>query len=116
FALNTYVPVGLAPLVAHEWWPAAPARDLAIAASLVLIAAGAIGLARSAPVARVLAADASSSRSGTGRSPREDSLAASAASELRAYAGSTVTTTTAPGARAWSSRLIGSPPAVRTKR
>ena len=84
FALNTYVPVGLAPLLAHEWWPASPARDLAIVASLALIAAGALVLARSAPVARVLASDASTSRSGTGRRPRDERLAASAASELRA--------------------------------
>lgn len=84
FALNTFLPVALAPLLAREWWPASPARDAGIVVALALIAAGTVALARSSPVARALAAPATSSSSGTARSPRDESSSASAASELRA--------------------------------
>lgn len=78
-ALTTLVPVALAPLVAREWWPASPLRAAGLAAGLVATAIGALALARAAPVGRVLAAEASSSASGTARMPRAASEEASAA-------------------------------------
>ena len=80
FALTTFVPVGLAPLVAREWWPASPWRACGLVLSLLLVGGGALALARSKPVARALAAEATSSPSGTPRNPREESPAATAAS------------------------------------
>jgi drug/metabolite transporter (DMT)-like permease len=80
FALTTFVPVALAPLVAREWWPASGWRACGLVFSLLLVGGGALALARSKPVARVLAAEAASSSSGTPRSPREERPAATAAS------------------------------------
>ncbi len=65
FALTTFVPVGLAPLLAREWWPASPLRDAGIVLGLAATSIGALALARVAPVAL-----ASSSESGTERMPR----------------------------------------------
>jgi len=64
FALTTFVPVGLAPLLAREWWPASPLRDTGIVLGLAATSIGALALARVAPVAL-----ASSSESGTERMP-----------------------------------------------
>jgi drug/metabolite transporter (DMT)-like permease len=74
FALTTFVPVGLAPLLAGEWWPASPLRDAGIAAGLAAAGLGALVLARVAPLA-----PASSSESGTAWTPRRASEEASAA-------------------------------------
>lgn len=81
FGLNTFGPVALAPLLAREWWPADALRDAGIVLALALVGAGVVVLTRSSPVGRALAAETSSSESGTARSPRERSTAASAANE-----------------------------------
>ncbi|HKI91833.1 MAG TPA: hypothetical protein VJ986_06000 [Gaiellaceae bacterium] len=83
FALTTFVPVGLAPLLAREWWPASPLRDAGIVAGLAATAAGALALARAEPVARVLETASSRTPSGTARSPRVASDDLSAASDAR---------------------------------
>jgi drug/metabolite transporter (DMT)-like permease len=80
FALTAFVPVALAPLVAREWWPVSTWRVCGLVLSLALIGGGALRLARSKPIARVLAAEATSSSSETPRSPREESSAATVAS------------------------------------
>jgi drug/metabolite transporter (DMT)-like permease len=86
FSLTTFVPVGLAPLLAGEPWSSSPLLDAGLVSSLLLIGCGAVALARSAPVARTLAAEATSSSSGTGRRPLSERNAASAVSESRARA------------------------------
>jgi drug/metabolite transporter (DMT)-like permease len=80
FALTTFVPVALAPLLAREWWPASAARDVLLVLALLLTGGGALALARAEPIARALA-DASSTSSGTGRSPRAERALISLASE-----------------------------------
>jgi drug/metabolite transporter (DMT)-like permease len=79
FALTTFVPVALAPLLAREWWPASALRDAGLAVGLVATGIGALALARAAPVGRVLAPEARSSERGTARMPRRSSDDASVA-------------------------------------
>ncbi|MBV8563132.1 MAG: hypothetical protein JOZ56_08580 [Actinobacteria bacterium] len=74
FALTTFVPVGLAPLLAREWWPHSAARDVGIVIGLAATGLGALALARVAPLA-----SASSLESGTARIPRPASDDASPA-------------------------------------
>src|SRR5437763_130842 len=74
FALNTFVPVALAPLLAREAWPSALGRLAALVAALAVLAACVVRLARSTSVDRVLA-EGRSSESETGRSPRASSAA-----------------------------------------
>jgi hypothetical protein len=81
FALTTFVPVALAPLLAREWWPASPLRDAGLAAGLLATGLGALAIARAGPVGRVLVPESRSSASGTARIPRrsrEDSSAVTA--------------------------------------
>lgn len=67
YGLNTLVPVLLAPLLASEPWSSGPLQRAALSASLVLVAAGVVLLARSPAVGAVLRTEAAtSSASGTG--------------------------------------------------
>jgi drug/metabolite transporter (DMT)-like permease len=84
YALTTFVPVGLAPVLAREWWSGDPLRDIGLVVSLLMVGVGAIGLARSGSVGRVLLVEASSASSETPRRRRDDSSALSAAREWRA--------------------------------
>ena len=86
FALNTFVPVALAPLLAHEAWPTAPARLAALVAALAVLAIGVVRLARSSSVDRVLA-EGRSSDSDAARSPRASSAAITRMREARAAGG-----------------------------
>src|SRR5438132_8588075 len=86
FALNTFVPVALAPLLAHEAWPSAPGRLAALVAALAVLAACVVRLARSTSVDRVLA-EGRSSESETGRSPRASSAVITRITEARATGG-----------------------------
>jgi hypothetical protein len=82
FALTTFVPVALAPLLAREWWSASALRDFGLVASLAVIGVAAVALARSTAVGRALvAAEARSAPTGTPRSRRDASSATAAASE-----------------------------------
>ena len=81
FAMTTFVPVALAPLIAHELWPASASRAGGLVLGLLLVGGGAVALARSPTVARALAAKAKSSGSETPRSLREESRSASAVIE-----------------------------------
>jgi hypothetical protein len=92
-ALTTFVPVALAPLLARELWPADAWRDAGLVAGLLLAGGGALSLARSPTVARVLAAESSSSASDTPRSPRAESRWTSAVSDAGADEPATSTTT-----------------------
>ena len=86
FALTTFVPVALAPLLAHEWWPASPLRDLGLVVSLLLVGASPIVLLSASPtLGRVLslAADASNASSDTPRRWRRSSSQRSSASARR---------------------------------
>lgn len=78
-ALTTFVPVALAPLLAHEWWPSSPLRTAGLVIGILATGGGALALATVAPVGGVLERDASSSDSVTGRSPRRSSEETSAA-------------------------------------
>jgi hypothetical protein len=69
-AAATVVPVVLAPFVAGEDWSGGAGLRAVLVVSLVLVVAGAAQIARAPAVAAVLEAEASSRRSGTGRSPR----------------------------------------------
>ena len=69
-ALNTFVPVALAPLLVGELWPGDPLRTLGLVAGLGATGAGVLVLGRAEPVARAVAPDASSTDSGTARRPR----------------------------------------------
>lgn len=73
FALTTFVPVALAPVLAREFWPSSPLRTAGLVVGLLLTGGGAAALATAAPVGRVLEAEASSSESVTGTSPRRPS-------------------------------------------
>lgn len=98
FALTAFVPVALAPTLVAESWPSSPPRLAGLVASLLLVGIGALTLSASAPVGRLLAArEASSLGSGTARSPRVRSAAASLAVSDRDGAPAAATrTTTAP--------------------
>ena len=78
FALTTFVPVALAPLLAREWWPSSPLRIAGLVAGLLATGGGAAALATVEPVGRWMAREASSTESGTGRSPRRSSEETSA--------------------------------------
>jgi drug/metabolite transporter (DMT)-like permease len=98
-AAATVVPVVLAPFVAGEGWAHGPLVRTILVGSLVLVIGGAVQLTRSPAVAAVLATDARSRRSGTGRRPRARRKATTlptAAADARASE-STTTTTIAPG-------------------
>jgi drug/metabolite transporter (DMT)-like permease len=84
FALTTFVPVALAPAIAREWWSTSALRDLGLFVSLALVGGGALALARSRPVVRALAAEATSSVSDTARRSLDASNASAAVSESRA--------------------------------
>ena len=45
-ALTTFVPVALAPLLAHEWWPHSPLRLVGLVIGLLATGGGAAALAR----------------------------------------------------------------------
>jgi drug/metabolite transporter (DMT)-like permease len=82
-ALTTFVPVALAPLLAHEWWPSSPLRLAGLVIGILATGGGALALATVAPVGRVLEREANSSESVTGRRPRlstEETTAAAARS------------------------------------
>ncbi len=66
FGVTTTVPVALAPAVAHETWGGQPLARAGLAVSLAAVLAGIVLVARSAAVAAVLRAEASSSPSDTG--------------------------------------------------
>jgi hypothetical protein len=78
FALATFVPVALAPVLAGEWWPGSGLREAGLVVGLLCTGLGALVLARAGPVGRVLAPEASSTGSGTARSPRVSRAEASA--------------------------------------
>lgn len=80
FALTTFVPVALAPVVAREWWPTSPLRTAGLVLGLLATGGGAVALGTVEPVGRVIAREASRAESGTGRSPRRSSEDASAIS------------------------------------
>jgi drug/metabolite transporter (DMT)-like permease len=86
FALNTFVPVALAPLLAHEAWPSESGRLAALVVALVVLAVGVVSLARSTSVDRVLA-EGRSSESETGRRSRASSAAITRITEARASGG-----------------------------
>src|SRR5579862_252012 len=77
-ALTTFVPVALAPLLAHEWWPASPLRTAGLVIGILATGGGALALATVEPVGRVFARESSSSESVTGRKPRRSSEETSA--------------------------------------
>jgi hypothetical protein len=54
-ALTAFVPVALAPLLAGEWWSSSPARDAGLVLAMLLVAGGALRLACSESLGRVLA-------------------------------------------------------------
>jgi hypothetical protein len=58
-ALTTFVPVALAPLLAHEWWPASPLRIAGLVVGLLAMGGGAAALATVEPVGRLLSPEAS---------------------------------------------------------
>jgi len=66
FGVTTLVPVALAPALADERWSGSAATRAGIVLSLVAVLAGIVLVARSAAVAAVLRAEASSSASETG--------------------------------------------------
>jgi hypothetical protein len=66
FGVTTLVPVLLAPAVADEPWSGQPVARVGLALSLAGVLAGIVLVARSAAVASVLRAEASSSASRTG--------------------------------------------------
>jgi drug/metabolite transporter (DMT)-like permease len=84
FALTTFVPVALAPVIARESWSSSAWRDLGLVVALALVGGGALALARSRPIVRALAAEATSSASETARRSLESSKASAVVSELRA--------------------------------
>jgi hypothetical protein len=53
-ALTTFVPVALAPLLADEWWSPSPARDVGLVLAMLLVGCGALLLARSDSLGRIL--------------------------------------------------------------
>lgn len=59
FALTTFVPVALAPLLAHEWWTGTPLRIAGLVVGLLATGGGAAALATVEPVGRVFAGEAS---------------------------------------------------------
>lgn len=69
-ALTTFVPVALAPLLAHEWWPSSPLRLTGLVIGLIATGGGAAALATVEPVGRAFAREASSPESVTGRRSR----------------------------------------------
>lgn len=79
FALTTFVPVGLAPVLARELWPSSPLRTAGLLVGLLLTGGGAAALATAPPLGRVFEREASSSESVTGRIPRRASEEASVA-------------------------------------
>src|SRR5579875_2757243 len=78
FTLTTFVPVALAPLLAREWWPGSPLRAAGLVLGLLATGGGAAALATAEPLGRVVAREARSRESGTGRSPRRSSEETSA--------------------------------------
>ena len=72
FALTTFVPVALAPLLAREWWPSSGLRAAGLVVGLLATAVGALSLVGARPVRRILEAE-SSSASGTELTPRSAS-------------------------------------------
>lgn len=98
FALTTFVPVALAPLLVGEVWWSSPQRAAGVVLGLALVAAGAIALSVSAPLARVMAAEATRRESDTARSLRRESIRASASAPAGSPAASAATTITVPGA------------------
>jgi Magnesium transporter NIPA len=82
FALTTFVPVALAPLVAREWWPSSPWRTTGLVVALAAVGGGALWLSGSAPLERV----AEEPRSESSEIPRnllEDRSVSAALSDLR---------------------------------
>jgi hypothetical protein len=126
FAFTTFVPVALAPMLAGEGWSGRPARVLGLLLALCLVGVGALLVAGSAPVARVLAPRSENAESGTARSPRPLSAPASlpAAASRRALV-SASSRTTAPGlsesspstplASTRTAAPTADPPAVRAR-
>jgi hypothetical protein len=86
FALNTLVPVALAPLLAREAWPSAPGRVVGLVVALAALACGVVRLSRSSPVDRVLA-EGRSAESDVARSPRASSRAIARSRAARAASG-----------------------------
>lgn len=84
FALTTFVPVALAPVIAREWWSSSAWRDLGLVTALALVGGGALALARSTPIVRALAVEATSSASDTARRSLDSSSASAVVSESRA--------------------------------
>lgn len=82
FALTTFVPVALAPLLAREWWPSSPLRTAGLVLGLLATGGGAASLATVEPLGRVLAPEPSSTESGTGRRRRRASEETSALARL----------------------------------
>jgi drug/metabolite transporter (DMT)-like permease len=78
-ALTTFVPVALAPLLAHEWWPGSALRLSGLVIGILATGGGALALATVEPVGRVFSREASKAESVTGRSPRLPSEETSAA-------------------------------------
>jgi hypothetical protein len=59
FALTTFVPVALAPLLAREWWPSSPLRTVGLVVGLLTTGGGAAALATIEPVGRVFSRETS---------------------------------------------------------
>ena len=96
FALTSLVPVALAPLLVGERWPSSAGRVAVLVLALLLTSGGAVTLARSRAVGRLLAAEARSSWSETPRRPPADSSRVSASSEARPGEVVTSTSTSIP--------------------
>jgi len=114
FALTTFVPVALAPLLAGEWWPASAALDAGLVTGLLATALGALALVRAAPVVRILETERSSA-SGTERTPWAAIDDARAVTYSSPYPRSARTTMTLPGPR-MDVPASGEPPAARAAR
>jgi len=96
FVVQTMVPVALAPLLVHERFAGSPLRALVLVSSLVVLAVGAVFLARS-PVLLALMAGDISLESDEVDSPEEASRARSASSAaVDVESPSSVNTTTSP--------------------
>ena len=97
FAVQTVVPVLVAPVVLAEAWNPTPGVMVEMVASLTLVTAGGAALTRSAAAETPSRAEATRSPSATGASPRARSEASTAVSARSADAGDpSVTTTTSP--------------------
>ena len=70
FGLNVLVPVGLAPLLAHESWTDSPGLRIVLVASLTLVIAGLVALARSQAVGAVYRKDGGLTAMGRADRPR----------------------------------------------